>query len=430
LFFRLHFDKLKWLFKFRAIHFIKRIPMDLVTLRQDFPLLGKKINGKPLIYFDNACMSLRPRAVIDAIKEYYEDYPACGGRSSHRLSKKVDMKMSEARETVAGFINAKRKDEIVFTRNSTEGINLLARSLSLKRGDVVLTTDKEHNSNLIPWQIMAQKTGIVHRVVKSNPDNTFSIDNYKAALQNGVRLVAMVHTSNLDGVSIPAAEITRLAHKAGALTLFDAAQSAPHRPIDVRDLDTDFLVFSGHKTLGPTGTGVFYGKYKHLEALDPFLTGGSTVKFTTYEKYELLPPPEKFEAGLQDYANIIGLTEALRYLGKVGFKKIQAHELELNRLITDEILSIPRVHLIGPEDPASRGGIVSFYVDGADAHKIALMLDESANIMVRAGQHCVHSWFNAHNNITASVRASLYFYNTAEEAGIFIDALKKIIKIL
>jgi cysteine desulfurase/selenocysteine lyase len=403
--------------------------MNLEAIRKDFPVLGKKINGKLPVYFDNACMSLRPKQVVEAMQKYYEEYPACGGRSGHKFAKIVTDKTAEARETIAKFINARKKEEIVFTRNATEGINLVAHSLGLKEGDIVLTTDREHNSNLVPWQILVGKTGIIHHIAHSNIDNTFDLENFKYELAKGAKLVAMVHTSNLDGVTIPVKEIIKLAHKAGAKVLLDCAQSAAHFEINVKDLGVDFLVLSGHKILGPSGIGILYAKYEHLENMEPFMVGGSTVQFTTYTDFKLLPPPEKFEAGLQDYAGIIGFAEAVRYLSDIGFKDIQKHDLEMNRFITDSIKSIPKLHIIGPEDPAQRGGIVSFYVDGLDAHKIAMMLDASDNIMVRSGQHCVHSWFNAHG-ITASVRASFYLYNTMEEAEIFVVALKKTISIL
>ena len=398
--------------------------MDITKIRQDFPIFSNK--G---VYFDNACQSLRPQSVIDAITEYYRDYSACGGRSNHHLAANVTQKCDEARTRIAKFLHAKRKEEIVFTRNTTEGINLVANSLDFKEGDVVLTSDKEHNSNLIPWQILHNKIGTVHRIVRSRKDNTFDMEAYKKELEKGVKLVALGMTSNLDGVSIPAAEIIRLAHQYGTLVLFDGAQAVPHQAIDVQKLDVDFLAFSGHKMLGPSGTGVLYGKHTLLEKLSPFLVGGDTVSSSTYESCEFLPSPEKFEAGLQDYAGIIGLGEAASYLEKVGFAEIQKQEQVLNEYITGELRKIPNLVIIGPADFKERGGIVSFYIPGKDHHQIALMLDASSQIMVRSGQHCVHSWF-ADRKIQGSVRASIYFYNTIEEAEIFIKGMNKIMKIL
>ena len=335
--------------------------------------------------------------------------------------------MKEARQIIARFINADER-EIIFIRNTTEGINLLANSFELKKGDVVLTTNKEHNSNLIPWQILVKKKGIHHEMVGSNDDGTFNLEKYRE-LVKGAKLVSMVHTSNLDGTTTPAEEIIKIAHENGALVFLDVAQSIPHRKIDVKYLDVDFLAFSGHKMLGPTGTGVFYGKYSLLEKLEPFMVGGNTVEYSTYSDHKMLNAPEKFEAGLQDYAGIIGLGEAVKYLENVGFENIEKQELLLNRYITEEITKLPRIKIIGSAEPALRSGIVNFYVEGVDMHQIAVMMDEMSNVMIRAGQHCVHSWFND-RKIKNSARVSLYFYNTIEEAEKFVDSLNKIMKII
>jgi len=329
---------------------------------------------------------------------------------------------------VAKFLNASRKEEIVFTRNTTEGINLVANSLNLQKDDVVLISDKEHNSNLVPWQVAARKKGIVVKRIPSKDDNTFNMAAYEGILDKKVKLVSLGSTSNLDGVSIPAAEIIKRAHAAGALVLLDAAQTAPHQRINLKALDVDFLALSGHKMLGPSGTGVLFGKYRLLEELEPFLVGGDTVASTTYETSEFLPPPEKFEAGLQDYAGIMGLGAAVKYLGDIGFEAIQKQEQLLNEAITAELKNLPKLKLIGPADARLRGGIFTFYLEGVDSHRVALMLDQMAAIMVRSGQHCVHSWFNAHK-IQSSVRASLYFYNTLEEVELFTSSLKKIGKV-
>src|SRR3989344_5321139 len=402
--------------------------IDEVKIRKDFPIFDKNINGKPVVYFDSACMSLKPRQVVEAMSEYYFDYPACAGRSSHRLGEMATKKIKETRQSVAQFINAKSEKEIVFTRNTTESINLVDNSFDLKAGDLVLTTDKEHNSNLIPWQLLSKRKSIRHEIVKSKEDGEFDVELFKEMVK-GAKLVSMVHRSNLDGTAIPAKEIIKIAHENGALVLLDAAQSIPHQKVDVKDLDVDFLAFSGHKMLGPTGTGVLYGKYKLLEELEPFLVGGDTVSESTYVSHKFLPPPEKFEAGLQDYAGMIGLGEAVKYINKVGFNFIQEQELLLNEYITNESLNIKDLTIIGQDDPAKRSGIVSFYIKNKDHHQIALMLDETSKIMVRSGQHCVHSWFHAHK-IPGSVRASVYFYNTLEEAEIFVRELKKVVSIL
>lgn len=399
--------------------------MKIDQVRKDFSILA----DNKWIYFDNACQSLRPKSVIDAITEYYQEYPACSGRSMHSLATKVSQKCDEARTIISKFIGAKRKEEIIFTRNTTEGINLIANSLELRKGDVVITTDKEHNSNLIPWQMLVKKIGIIHKIIPSNPDNTFNLNAYKNEMNGEVKLVSMGFTSNLDGVTIPAKEVIKIAHKYKSLVLLDAAQTVPHQRINATDLDVDFLAFSGHKMLGPSGMGVFYGKYKLLEKLSPFMVGGDTVSSSTYTSNEFLPPPEKFEAGLQDYAGIIGLGEAVKYLSKIGFSEIEKVERKLNAYVSQELLKIPNLKIIGPQDPDLRGGIISFYIEGVDHHQVAIILNQSANIMVRSGQHCVHSWFND-RQIKGSVRVSLYFYNTLEEAELFVKSLKQVLQVL
>jgi len=305
---------------------------------------------------------------------------------------------------------------------------LLANSLGLVKEDIVLISDKEHNSNLIPWLVLRDKIGIVVKIIPSNEDGSFNLQNL-SKLITGAKLISLVHASNLDGYTNPAKEIIAIAHQNNALVFLDAAQSIPHKKIDVRDLDVDFLAFSGHKMLGPTGTGVFYGKSELLDKLNPFMVGGDTVLSSTYEDYKFLPVPEKFEAGLQDYAGIIGLGEAVRYLSQFNFNDIKEHELKLNSYITAELQKIPQIKIIGPKDPKDRSGIIDFYIEKTDMHKFAIMFDEMANISIRSGQHCVNSWF-ASKKIFNSARISLYLYNTMEEAETFVENLKKIIKIM
>ena len=385
--------------------------LDVNKIREDFPFLAQ---DNPPVYFDNACQTLRPRQVIAAINEYYENYPACAGRSVHQLGETVTKKIDEARQTVDDFIGAK-KEEIIFTRNATEAINLVAHSLNFKQDDVVLGSNKEHNSNLLPW---VAKNGIRHEVI-------IDFEAQLKALRP--KIAAISYTSNLDGETSAAEEMASLAHKYGALVLLDAAQTAGHRKINVRELDCDFLAFSGHKALGPSGTGVLYGKKKLLKGMAPFLLGGGTVSSSTYDSFRLLPVPDKFEAGLQNYSGIIGLAEAIRYLEKIGFQNIREQEKKLNTIITQGLSEISSIKILGPKDPAERGGIISFYVESFDSHQIMLLLDK-AGICARSGQFCVHSWFNA-NKIKDAVRASVYFYNTAEEAKKFVMEMKKISKI-
>jgi len=405
--------------------------MDIQKIRLDFPALSKKWNGKYPIYFDNACMTLKPVQVIDAMNEYYSEYPVCGGRSIHKMAKKVDEKVTEAREKFQKFLGASCPEEIIFTRNTTEGVNLVANTIDFKKGDVVFTTDREHNSNLVPWQVQAHKKGIRHIIVYSNPDNTFDIQGFEELMNEhkNVRLVSMVHSANLDGYTIPAKEIIRIAHDHGALVMLDGAQSAPHKSINVKELDVDFFALSVHKMAGPSGMGVLYGKHHLLEEMAPFIVGGDTVSDTTYEGAKFLPPPEKFEAGLQNYAGIIGSGAAVDYIKNIGISNIEEHEKRLNIIITQGIKDMPGLEIIGPADANQRGGIISFTVDlpkGGDAHDIALVLDETENIEVRSGAFCVHSWFN-YRKCDAAVRASLYMYNTEDEARKFIDTLGKTI---
>jgi cysteine desulfurase / selenocysteine lyase len=403
--------------------------MDVKKIRQDFPILQEQSGRKTIAYLDTACQSLRPRPVIEAINQYYLKSSACSGRSMHQFAAEVTRNVDQSRSSVAKFLNAAKKEEIIFTRNTTEGINLVAGSLNLEKGDTVLISDKEHNSNLIPWQRLARTRGVTVKIVPSHPDNTFNLAAYEQLLDKSVKLVSFGVTSNLDGVTIPVESIIKKAHQNGSLVLLDGAQSVPHLKTNVKALDVDFLAFSGHKMLGPSGTGVLYGKYSLLERLEPFLVGGETVASSTYESCVFLPPPEKFEAGLQDYAGIMGLGAAVKYLQDIGFDAIQKHELQLNEAITSEIKDISGLCLIGPADPKLRNGIITFYIEGIDSHRIALMLDQMAGVMVRSGQHCVHSWFNAHH-ITGSVRASLYLYNNLEDTALFVNNLKKIRKVL
>ena len=279
--------------------------MDVQKIRHDFPIIQAGFEGQKIIYLDSACMSLRPRQVIKKINEYYNEYPGCAGRSVHRIATKVTMAVEEARTRFQRMINAKEQNEIIFVRNTTEGLNLVAHGFAFEPGDRVIITDREHNSNLIPWLLLEKEKGIKLEVVPSNTDNSFNLETFKNMLDSDVNLVSMVHTSNLDGYTIPASKIIKLAHEQGALVMLDGAQSAPHKPIDVQQLDADFFAFSAHKMLGPSGIGVLYGKQQNLEDLQPFIVGGSTVQNSTYTSTKFLAPPEKFEAGLQNYRKML-----------------------------------------------------------------------------------------------------------------------------
>ncbi len=392
---------------------------DAYKIRKDFPILSKDI-----IYFDNACMSLKPIQVIEKINEYYKEYSACAGRSAHKLALRVEEEVAKSREELRKLVNAKKQEEIIFTRNTTEGINLVANSIGLKQGDKVIISDKEHNSNLLPW-LKLRKNGIKVNISEGNPDGTFNLENFKKLISEKTKIVSMVFTSNVDGVTNPVKEISKITHDNNALLLVDGAQTVPSHEVDVKNLGVDFLAFSGHKMLGPTGTGVLYGKKELLEKMEQFIIGGETVINSTYGSYEVEDLPMKFEAGLQDYAGIIGLGEACRYLKKIGLKKIEEHEIKLNKLISEQLIKNEKIMLIGPEPAEQRSGIFSFNIKGMNPHHVAKILENSKNIMTRSGMHCVHSWFNS-KKIEGSVRASMYLYNTQEEANILVSEVKKI----
>lgn len=385
--------------------------MNTEKIRQDFPVLKSGI-----VYFDSACMSLKPVQVVEAMDDYYLNYPACAGRSSHKLGTKATEEYSKARQAVARFISAK-PEEIIFTKNTTESLNLVAKSL--KPEGAVITSGKEHNSNLVPWQL----SGREHKIVRTS-DSGFDFEDFEGKLDRKTKIVSMIHTSNIDGTTLPIKEIAKAAHDHGALVMIDAAQSAPHAGLDVKKLGVDFAAFSGHKMLGPS-IGVLFGKKEALQQLSPFMTGGDTVARTTYTTHEFLKPPEKFEAGLQNYAGAIGLSAAIRYLEKIGMNSIEKHEASLNKIITEELDSA--VSVIGPSYD-KRSGIFPFNIRKTDPGEIAIMLD-AQNIAVRSGQHCAHSWFNS-RGIKGSVRASLYLYNTEEECTKFITSVKKIARMV
>lgn len=393
------------------------------NVRKDFPILQKKV-----IYFDNACMSLKPIQVINKMNEYYFDYTACVARSLHKFAVKTTEEMDNARHELAKFVNAKSDSEIIITRNTTEGINLVANCLDLKKGDEVIISDKEHNSNLIPWLKLKKEKGIKLVISKTNKDGTFNLENFEDCFSKNTKLVSVVMTSNIDGVTNPVKEISEITHEHDALLMIDGAQGIPRIEIDVRKLNIDFLAFSGHKMIGPSGTGILYGKKELLENMPQFMVGGETVLDSTYDSYKPEHLPHKFEAGLQNYAGMIGLAEAARYLKKVGLKDIEKREIMLNKMVSDELADKKEIQLLGPREAELRGGIFSFNIKGMDPHHISRILDSSKNIAIRSGNHCVHSWFNAHK-INGSARASFYLYNTEEEAQVFIDEMKKIIKL-
>lgn len=394
--------------------------MDPSRIRKDFPIFGQ---AKPLIYLDSACQSLRPRQVVEAMNEYYYDFPACGGRSVHRLATEVSIRLDQAREDLASFVGVKDAECIIFTKSATESMNAVAKGLHLKKGDRVVTTDMEHNSNHVPWVLLAKEKGIRRGYVPFSELEKGDLEPLKEELEKGVKLLSVVHTNNVDGSTIPLKEMTELAHDHGALVMADGCQFAPHNPMDLAELDVDFYAWSMHKMLGPSGTGILYGKQELLEKVEPLVTGGGGVSLTTYESADILPIPERFEAGLQNYAGIIGSGAALRYLRDIGMEDIAEHEHRLNAIATNGLNDVRNLSMLGPGDPCRKGGIFSFNLKGMLPHDVAMILDEIASVLIRSGMHCVHPYF-ASRKLEGCARASFYLYNTEEEVRTFIDSVK------
>ncbi len=397
--------------------------MDVGRIRRDFPVLGKEIGGRPPIYFDNACQTLRPRQVIEAVSEYYESFPACAGRSVHKLATEVSLRCDDVRAKAASFFGAEDPSEIAFVKNTTEGLNTVIMGLPWKMGDEIVTTDYEHNSVHVPVLRARDTYSLKHRVVRSSEDLTFDLSAFEETMSKKVKLVAMCLTSNVTGCTLPAKEIVDIAHSYGAKVLLDAAQAAPSMKIDVSRLGVDFMAASAHKMLGPSGVGLFYALSGSVGDIPPIMCGGHGVVDTTYDSYNLLPPPERFETGLQNYSGIIGTGAALEYLSSVGLDAVRAHEVALNSRITRALRGVDGVSLIGPSDPNLRGGIFSFNVRGLSPHDVAMILDNSKNIMMRSGMHCCHPLFHA-LKLQGCARASAYLYNTPEEADVFSESVK------
>ena len=395
--------------------------MNTKMLREDFATLRE--DDAPA-YLDNACVTLKPDSVVDAIQDYYTKTPGCGGRSVHRYGTKVSGAVSNSRSKLQHFLNAESASEVVFTRNATHSLNQVAHGLSWSKGDVVLTTDREHNSNLVPWLQLEQEQGIDHQVVASHADNTFDMEAFEKSCADAgsrLKLVSMSHVGNLDGVKIPLKEISKVAHDHGALVCVDGAQSTPHMNVDVQDLDIDFLAFSVHKMCGPSGMGGLWGRYDLLDGLRTIQAGGQTVENATYDSIKWASPPGRFEGGLGNFAGMIGTGAAVDYLSNIDLNEVNKHEIRLNQIMTDGIKDLPGIEIIGPLDARKRGGICSVLMGDIPVHDISILLDEAAGVMVRSGQHCVHSWFNSRGHSNGSLRASAYLYNTEEEARLFAE---------
>jgi cysteine desulfurase / selenocysteine lyase len=404
-------------------------PEEVSRLRQDFPQLARRFRGKAPVYLDSACTALQPSKVIDAVADFSRNGSTCHGRSNHRFGREATEAYVAAREAVARFVSAKGPKEVVFTRNATEGINLVASSLGLKAGDAVVTTDMEHNSNLLPWQRHALVRGVRHSIVTVDPKRGLDLALLRAELKRRPRLVSVFHVSNFTGIELPIREICKEAHRAGALVLVDGAQSVLSRKIDVHKLGADFFVFSLHKMMGPPGVGVLWGREEALTSLVPFNVGGDTVEDVTWTDSAMSPIPERFEAGVANVAGAVGARAAVEYVTAIGPERIHEHTVALNRLATKGLRAMKEVQLIGPEDPAQRGSILNFYVEGLDSKGLARVLDERASIMVRYGKHCAHAWYNGHG-VPESVRVSFGAYNTEEEVAYLLRTLDGVIEMI
>lgn len=398
---------------------------DIDVVRAQFPILHVEHHpGVPLTYLDNGASSQKPLAVIEAMDTYYRTTNANVHRGIHKLSEQASEAYEGARVKVRRFIHAASKREIVFTRGTTEGINLVAQTwgrANLKPGDVILTTQMEHHANIVPWQMLAAQSGAVVKFAPITPDGQIDAEAYARMLRElPVKLVAFTVVSNVLGTITPAAEMARQAHDVGAVVLMDAAQAVPHMAIDVQALDADFLVFSGHKMCAPTGSGVLYGKAALLDAMPPWMGGGDMISKVTFEGSTWNDIPFKFEAGTPLISEQIGLGAAIDYLNALGMDKVQAHEHAMTRYALDRLAELPFVHVYGP-DADKKGAVAAFSMDGVHAHDVAQVLD-SHGIAVRAGHHCaqpLHSLLGT----TATARASFYLYNTFEEVDRLVDAL-------
>ena len=396
-------------------------------IRKEFPVLHQEVNGKPLIYFDNAATAQKPKAVLDALSHYYEYNNANIHRGIHTLAERATSSYEDTRKSVGKFVNANETEEIIFTKGTTEGINLVAQAYGrkfLKDGDEIIISQLEHHSNIVPWQILADQTGAIVKVIPINEKGELLLDEYRKLLSEKTKIVAVNYISNSLGTINPVKEIISLAHDAGAVTLIDAAQAAPHHPLDVQDIDCDFLAFSAHKMYGPTGVGALYGKRRLLESMDPYQGGGEMIKEVTFEKTTYNDIPYKFEAGTPNIADVVALKAAIDFIHSIGYTFIHDHEELLLNHANKVLLDIPGVIPYG--QASEKASVFSFNIDGVHPFDIGMWLD-AKGIAVRTGHHCTQplmDWFK----IEGTVRASLAIYNTIEELDIFAEALKDIVK--
>lgn len=403
--------------------------LDIESIRKDFPILERDIYGKPLVYFDNGATTQKPQCVLDRIMRSYTSENSNIHRGVHYLSGVATEAHEAARQRVADFIGANSKDEILFTRGTTESINLVARTLADQicgKGDEIVVSTMEHHSNIVPWQMACERTGAVLRVAPINERGELILSEFEALLNERTKIVSVAHVSNVLGTVNPVAEIIRMAHKYGAKVLIDGAQAIAHIPVNVVDLDADFYAFSGHKVYAPNGIGVLYGKREILDAMPPFMGGGEMIETVRFEKTTYNKLPYKYEAGTPDYVGSCALATALDYISAIGMKNIADYEHELLAYATEKIKEIEGVRIIG--EAKEKSGVLSFVVDGVHPYDIGMMLDK-LGIAIRTGHHCAEplvDWYG----IPGTARASFAFYNTTAEIDYFISSLKRVLMIL
>lgn len=396
--------------------------LDVEAIRADFPALARTVrNGNPLIYLDSGATSQKPVQVLDAERSFYERHNGAAHRGTHLLGEEATDVYEGARAKVAAFIGADA-GEVVFTKNATEAINLVAYTMQASPGDEILITEMEHHANLVPWQQLCQRTGATLRWLSVTPEGRLDLDDLDQMITGRTKLVAVTHQSNVTGTIPPVAEIVRAAHDHGALVLADAAQSVPHQPVDVAALGVDFLAFSGHKMLGPYGIGVLFGRADLLEAMPPFLTGGSMIEVVRMEGSTFLPPPQRFEPGVPAVAEAAGLGAAIDYLTTLGMDNVAAHEESLTAHALDALREINGVRILGPDTTKDRGGAVAFEVEGVHPHDVGQVLDE-LGIAVRTGHHCAWPLHRA-LGVQASTRATFYVYNNHAEVDALADGIR------
>lgn len=401
-------------------------PLDVAKIRADFPILKRLIRGKPLAYLDNAASTQKPRQVIDALVDFYENHNANVHRGVHTLSEEATNMAEASRAKVAAFIGAPKPETVIFTRNATESINLVAHGWArkfLKAGDEILATEMEHHSNMVPWQMLAAERGVALRFVRVEPDGTLDLERVRAAMTPKTKLFAFTAQSNALGTVNPVLELIKIGKAAGATVLVDACQWAPHRPIDVKAWGADFVAFSAHKMLGPTGVGVLWGREELLEAMDPFLGGGDMIQRVTLEKATWNVLPYKFEAGTPNFADQAAFGPALDYLSAVGLEAIKTHENALSAKALALLEAEPTVRVLGPKDPAKRSGVISFNVAGLHPHDVGTAFDLEG-VAVRVGHHCCQPLMNK-LQCGGTVRASFYLYNDESDVEALGRALKR-----